>query len=283
MHLPKNALFMKKILVPTDFSDNANKALEYAVILAKKTGAEITLLSIYDVYYPVPGMPTMHGAQEMMDQECESELAQNAEKYIPEGVKHKIMSQMGKPASDTIKIAEETKMDLIVLGIKGASKITQLLFGSTTTEIMHHSKIPVFVVPLNAQLCFPDKIVFAYDGKEIPAKATMLPLKEIARFYKAEILVLNVMNELEKPYIDEEFIKREVFHALEKTNYSVHFAEDDNVLHALNKFIEENKVNAVAMIFHHHSFFNRLIMESRAEKMAFDTERPLLILPAVNE
>ncbi|RYD73193.1 MAG: universal stress protein [Sphingobacteriales bacterium] len=272
---------MKKILVPTDFSDNANLALQYAVMLAQKSGAEITLLHVYDIFIPIDGTPLMPYAQELLKETSENRLQECAKTFITGNVKCHILSVLGSPAYIIEKVANEKNMELVVMGIRGGSRLSQIVIGSTTTALIRNVQIPVFVIPENTTVQAPDKMIFPYDGKEIPTKATMKPLKEIAEMFDCEILTLNVISELEAKVMDKHYIAREAFHALGNMNYSMHFTESGDVLQSINHFIDEHGVNAVAMIYYPRGFFTRIIMESRTHKMAFYTKKPLLILPEI--
>jgi nucleotide-binding universal stress UspA family protein len=269
---------MNKILVPTDFSDNATQALRYAVMLAQKTGVEIILLNVYENYIPITGTLEVSNSYELVEESCKSSLTELAKEFIPANVKYTILTAVGRPVNAIAQIAEENKVDLVVMGIRGCNKLQQIIMGSTATALIRTKKKPVFVIPKNAATESPDKILFAFDGKEIPAKETMQPLKDIALTFNAEVLTLNVINDMEAAQIDKRYIARETYHALSDTNYSVNFKENEDVLQAINKFIKEHEVKAVAMIYHSHSFFDRIFMESRAHKMAFYTNKPLIIL-----
>ena len=272
---------MKNILVPTDFSDNANRALQYAVLLAQNTGAEITLLNVYDVVLPADGTPLAPYAHESLTEENKIKLAACAKQFIPQNIKYHVEDVLGDSVNRIAMLAEEKKMDLVVMGIRGSNRLSQIIIGSTTTAVIRNIKVPVFVIPENAEFALPAKILFAYDGKEIPAKATMRPLKNIAEIYKSKILVLNVINDLELEPVDKRYIARETFHALGNINYAVHFEENGDVLQGISNFITKHDIDAVAMIYHSHRFFNRIFSESHAQKMAFYTKKPLLILPEI--
>ncbi|MGZ5281785.1 MAG: universal stress protein [Bacteroidia bacterium] len=272
---------MKKILVPTDFSDNAGHALRYAVLLAQKTGAEIILLNVYDVYIPADGTMLMPYAMEFTAVESREKLAKCAEKFIPADIKNTQLSILGSAVSKTTKVAEENDADLIVMGMKGYNLLSQIIIGSTTTSVIHHTKVPVFVIPHRSEPQLPEKILFAFDGKEIPSETTMLPLKNLAQTINAKILTLNIISDSELSAMDKKFISRQALRALEGTNYSMHFSSNSDVLKGIDDFIHQNDINAIAMIYHPVGFFNRIFMESRAHKMAFYTKKPLLVLPEV--
>lgn len=274
---------MKKILVPTDFSPNATQALQYAAMLAKHTGAEIIMLNIYDVYIPADGMPLMPYALELTVEESKTKLAHYAQEFIPEGIKNTLVSVYGSAVNKINEYAEKNAVDLIVMGIRGSNLFRQIIIGSTSTAVIRHAKIPVFIIPENAVPEPPARILFAFDGKDIPTETTMHPLKHIAELMRAEILTLNIIHEPEISSVDKRYISREASRALTDANYSMHFSNNSDVLKGIDDFIHQHNIHAVSMIYHPVGFFSRIFVESRAHKMAFYTKKPLLVLPELED
>jgi len=146
---------ISKILVPTDGSKTAQKSVEYAIELAKQTGATITLLSVIDkslfVTKSVPAVATpTHLAEPIEDylrQAAESYI-EKAEKLCKENnVQSKKVIRSGHPEEKIIKEAEKSKVDLIVMGSHGRSAIKAAVLGSVTFGVIHKdTKVPVLVV-----------------------------------------------------------------------------------------------------------------------------------------
>jgi nucleotide-binding universal stress UspA family protein len=146
---------IKKILVATDGSKTANKSLEYAVELAKQTGAMITLVSVIDkgipITRPIPAVATPTHLIEPI----EDYLRQVAEVYIGEaenlckknGIQSNKVIRAGHPVEEIIKEAKKSKVDLIVMGSHGRTAIKAAVLGSVTFGVIHKdTKIPVLVV-----------------------------------------------------------------------------------------------------------------------------------------
>lgn len=146
---------ISKILVPTDGSEAAKKATEYAVSLAKQIGASLTLLAVIDkslfIGRTIPSVATPTHLMEPV----EDYLRQVAEAYLGEaeglcnkkGVQSKKVIRSGHPVEEIIKEAEKSKVDLIIMGSHGRSAIKSAILGSVTFGIIHKdTKIPVLVV-----------------------------------------------------------------------------------------------------------------------------------------
>lgn len=147
---------IRKILVPIDGSETARKALEYAVDLAKQTGSSIILLSVIDKspFYGAQTVPAISTPTHLLEN-LEDYFRQTAEAYVVEaeglckskGVESQKIIRAGHPVEEIIKAAEDSKVDLIVMGSHGKSALGAALMGSVTIGVIHReTKFPVLVV-----------------------------------------------------------------------------------------------------------------------------------------
>ncbi len=140
---------MKKILVPTDGSEDNQKALETAKKMAEKFNAQIILLNIVPPYNEYAHQTMYHYAM-LMDMNVLEKQSKELLEEIKKGLKDievKTISVVGHPADKILSIAEEEKADLIIMATHGMSKMKRYLIGSVTNNVVHHSKIPVLVIP----------------------------------------------------------------------------------------------------------------------------------------
>jgi nucleotide-binding universal stress UspA family protein len=151
----KEEPMISRILVPTDGSKTAQKAVKFAVDLAKRLHASIIALSVIDkrslISETVPaGATPTHVAESIEDY-----LRQAAEVYGEEimklckknGVRSKTVITTGHPVEDIVKEAERSKVDLIVMGSHGESALAAVVLGSVTYGVIHKdTKIPILVV-----------------------------------------------------------------------------------------------------------------------------------------
>jgi nucleotide-binding universal stress UspA family protein len=138
---------LKKILLPTDFSESAQHALGYASSFAAAFHAEISLLHVVETLavgyasdlFPVPMADVF---QEVADH-AQSEIARLAAELRKRGlVVHEKVVQ-GKPSAEIVRIAREDAVDLIVLGTHGKGMLDQALFGSTMERVVRRAPCPV--------------------------------------------------------------------------------------------------------------------------------------------
>jgi nucleotide-binding universal stress UspA family protein len=143
---------LKKLLVPTDFSESARHALTYGTSFAREYGAELTLLHVVENLtvgyasdlFPVP----MAEVFQEISGYAKAELAKLAE--VAREKKVAVVEQVvqGKPSAEIIRLAQEQKIDMIVLGTHGKGMLDQALFGSTTERVVRRAPCPVLTVRL---------------------------------------------------------------------------------------------------------------------------------------
>jgi nucleotide-binding universal stress UspA family protein len=141
---------LKKVLLPTDFSDSARHALRYGMSFAKEYGAELVLLHVVENLtvgyasdlFPVP----MAEVFQEISGYAKTELAKLGEEARSRGLTVREEVVQGKPSAEIIRFASENEIDMIVLGTHGKGMLDQALFGSTTERVVRRSPCPVLTV-----------------------------------------------------------------------------------------------------------------------------------------
>ena len=142
----------RSIVVGTDGSDTAQKAVDEAVDLAKALGAKLWLVSAYE---PVPkarlreeARQTPADLQWMVNprEEVDSTLSDAADVVRGAGVEVETFAREGDPADAILDVAEERDADLIVVGNKGMTGARRFLLGSVPNKVSHHAPCNVMIV-----------------------------------------------------------------------------------------------------------------------------------------
>jgi len=138
---------VKKLLVPTDFSDCSEEAVEYAISLAQTFQAQVFLLHVteppaygLDFSLPDPGMPAE------LKQQLTETLRQSVEKMKKMGINAEGYFVVGVPYDEIIKAARKYKADLIVIGTHGRTGLTHFWLGSTAERVIQRAPCPVLAV-----------------------------------------------------------------------------------------------------------------------------------------
>ena len=140
---------VSKILLPIDGSKHSNNAIDYAIYLARLTGAEVTAVCCYD------WTGNMHEIVETVIDELKEKLQLQSQTILDEAgrklqlgeVNFVTKSISGSPGSMLSKLAKSKEFDLIIMGSHGHSEIAGLLLGSVTHKVLNTIYCPVLVVP----------------------------------------------------------------------------------------------------------------------------------------
>lgn len=134
------------IVLATDGSDHAERALGYARDLALRDGAEVIVVHAFE---PIPGYLGVETKSEVAARHVSAgrEIADQArEQLMDAGVDVEAEVLQGPPAEAILRVAEGRGADLIVMGTRGRGSLTSLLLGSVSHHVLAHSKVPVMVV-----------------------------------------------------------------------------------------------------------------------------------------
>ncbi|HXI55601.1 MAG TPA: universal stress protein [Polyangia bacterium] len=145
---PKN---IKRILVPTDFSDSSREAVNTAVAFARAFSAQIQLVHvIVEPIYPLPApleVVTLPVDVERVYAEVDKQLSAEAERVSSTGVSCERLVLNGRPHVEIVSHADKNGVHLIVIGSHGRSGITHAILGSVAERVVHRAHCPVLVVP----------------------------------------------------------------------------------------------------------------------------------------
>jgi len=176
-------------------------------------------------------------------------------------------------------LEEEKNATLIVMGMKGANKLSEALMGSTTTATFRKATVPVLVIPEKAKYKKTKKIVFACDYDSRTDVHTLDALKELMKTFGSKIYVVNVKQKKESVSMEEAVAGVKLENKLNDVEHIYYFPEKEDLVEGINEFVQEHQADMVAIIPHHYSLMERLFHKSISKKMAFHTHIPLLALP----
>lgn len=276
---------MKTILVPTDFSDASRNACRYAVNLAKSLNYKVLLFHVFNMPMLVDGefsateMIDLHELEQSHKQRLEEEV-ELLKKGTDVIIEHQSIS--GFTVDEIAGIEEKEKPDLIVMGLSPSGRISEFVFGSTTTDVVKNAQTPVIIVPEASHFKEIKKIAFASDLKMECEMKIHEPLKDMIDTFNSHIAILNVVKEQsDKIGKDDGVSGRRIEKYFENREHVYHFLENNDIIEGISEFIVSQHVDMVTMIPQKHNLIERLFKESNTKKMAFHVDIPLLTLPAV--
>lgn len=147
---------IKKILYVADLGKNSPYAFNYAVGMAEKNGATIVILHVVE---PLPSFTIgFKDFREMVEKDRIDRAQQEIEKRrkaineLANSDIHKSVSniiiRIGDPVEEILKVADEERCDVIILGCREEGFLTQPFFGRVCDAVLYRIRKPVFIVPL---------------------------------------------------------------------------------------------------------------------------------------
>jgi nucleotide-binding universal stress UspA family protein len=264
-------------LVPTDSSAAAKNAARYAAGLGAEVGARVVLLSVIEM----DTSETVLSNWKKLETQMRKSALRDLEKLKGEltalvGKRAEITTDLtdGIPMSEAVaRYAAEKKVDLIVMGTKGATGLKKILQGSNTARLMEISPVPVVAIPSKATFTSLKKLVYATDMKNIAEETRRLA--RIAEPFKASILILHCIPEGSPARVDRS-LEPELINQAKYGAISYHQVQSDHVDEAIARFMNEMKADMLVMFTHQRSFFDKLLGKSVTRSMAFQSRVPLL-------
>jgi len=279
---------MKKILLPTDFSENALNAINYALELFKEENCTFYFLNtfspaIYSYEYQIANNIYMSDVIREIKIKSESKLTKilNEAKKKFNNPKHEfvIIAAYNRLYNEIKNLTTEHNFDLIVMGTKGASGVKEVLFGSNTIHIIKKARCPVMAIPSEYEFEKPTQILFPTDYKIDYTDRQLNLLKIIAKTYKSQVHILHVSRgkgHSETKKINEDKLN-ELLTDISDAYYTFEYQE---IPEAIREFMELNEAHLIMMINNEHTFFENLFIKPVIHQIGFHLVVPFLVIPS---
>ena len=274
---------MKKILIPTDFSDTATNAFIHALEFAKIVKAELILLHtfeipIYDSQFFPENYALMYdsielGKFEMFKDEIPKLKAIATERNLENIViKHRLRD--GDLLYNLKNAVKEDQADFVIMGTTGVSDWTKFFLGSNTNSVISGVEVPVLCVPFDAKFKKIKTIGFTTRYRE-KDKNELRKVLNIAKKMDAKVKSLYVKTS--NSDVDEITVKE---WELEFANENVEFLvlPSDEVKETILDFILYKDIDVLTTITHKKSFFESLFDSDFTKKITKEVSIPVLVM-----
>jgi nucleotide-binding universal stress UspA family protein len=278
---------VKTILVPSDFSANAENALQYAIRMSLITGANLV---VFHCYLP-PLSAITHAKTEVeremrikndMDILAEQLQLQAANAYrklgmakVPKSTKFGV--EMGSLVVEKIiEVAKTQKADLIIMGTHGASGLSNRLFGSNTSNTIAKSNIPVLAIPVNWEFEEIQSIVMATDLDDFANELD--EVLQVAAVLNTRIDIVYLDYGID-PYKEKE---NNATRLIEKNPYKkIRFTRQNATIEKpllvqLKNHLNEVKPQWLVMFTKEQKPWSKLLLWSKTEAMVNSCQLPIL-------
>jgi nucleotide-binding universal stress UspA family protein len=276
---------MKKILVPVDYSKTSAIAFDVAFDIAKKDGAELVALNVVEEATPDSYRITgeWHKA-DWEDRIFTFELLKKAKVQLEKLVKDpkydavKVTGELrvGNPFHGISTIITEQKVDLVVMGTKGFTKIDEMLIGANTEKVVRHSRCPVLTVQKKPATTDFKSIVYATAmSKDEEVFSRMV--KRTQQIYNSTIHLvrINTPSDFQRDRVVKDamlkFAKK-----LGLKNYTINVYNDLSEEEGIIYFSDSIDADLIAMATHGRTGFAHVMAGSIAEDVVGHSKRPVL-------
>lgn len=273
---------MKTILVPTDFSKNAENALHFAVALAKQQHATLILLHAYQM--PVAVSPVPFNLLILEKEEAKQDATNKLRTLSAQidhtgGVSYEYLLEEGDAVEVISNIVKEKNVDLIVMGSKGASGLAGVIFGGVATSVIEKASCPVMAIPERTSLNKPiKKITYATDYQKNDTRV-IGKIIELAEPIRAQVNIIHIskdgISSDEESKLMSQFMKK-VNDVISYNNLSFQMLHGQDVEEQLEKYIADNSTDILILSTHHRSFFDRLFEKSITKDLTLKATIPLV-------
>lgn len=273
---------MKKVILPTDFSDNSWRAMTYAAQLYSNIPCQFYILNTYNVPHGYTDVGVIQNF-EPLKEESEEGLALMLGRFNElDHHKDSTVETISRFASLVDTINELEKKDpnsfVVVMGTRGATGIGELFLGTMTSHVIEHTSSPVICVPNVAALSVPENIMLAVDKDGVDRRSEVEPLLQLAQDRNAHIKVVNVPENEEVLFGQDSPETFVIDHYLDGVSHSYYNLSGEYKEDTLTASAEKDKVDLIAMIKRDRGFWKNLFHRSLTKSMSFHSDIPLLIL-----
>ena len=280
-----------RVLLPTDFSENAWHAIQYAIYLFENIPCSFYILHAHQ--------PAPSGLVSTINKERDTRFHQitqdEVEVKLQKTMAH--LERINKVTNHSFEAILESDsllnsigrniidkdVDLLCMGTQGASGLKEVFLGSNTVSVLKHLNIcPLLAVPGSFDFVSPSQIAFATDYIHLYQRVELEPMIGLAALWKATIRVIHMPGQASLTKENEE-LKNLLNRLLEDIPHSFDMLKyHPMIAFRVNEWVDENKADILAMINSQRGFFRRLLREPVIKKVAFKTHIPFLVLPEAN-
>jgi nucleotide-binding universal stress UspA family protein len=278
---------MKNVLLPTDFSENSLNAIKYALDVFEKSACNFYLLHVIKLNDVAinnsPFILTTDRIEELYTKPVKARLRELLKHISTEftiNKKHKFytLTDFNFLVESVRKHVDEKKIDMIVMGTKGANGLKKIIVGSNTGDVITKVHCTTLVVPENAQFNSIKEIAFPTDYLLFFDINTLQPIVDLSEEYDASVRILHINKKdaiLNNDQIKTKELLEDYFN---NHKHSFHLLTNNKVEDAIQCFVEGRNIDIIAMVAKNLNYFQQILFHSKVEKISYHTDVPFLVL-----
>jgi len=277
---------MMNILIPTDFSENAQNAIAYALAYFSDVAVNFYILHVSHTH-----TSTKEEEQELFsDFDTEMQTVQSTSATLREEIrKYQIRSL--NPAHNFFSLHEnlnlveairknviEKEIDYILMGTKGTTKINGGEMGSNTCDVITKVKCPILVIPENAKFNGIKNIAFLTDYNCIYRNKIITRLSETLDLHRSPLRVLHIKAQNTGLTAAQTDNKGFLHYFFKDKKHSFHFVENKDLEIGIQDFVETWDISLVSIVAKNLNLIQRLLLRPAVKSMSYSVNVPFLVL-----
>ncbi|TDS13658.1 nucleotide-binding universal stress UspA family protein [Maribacter caenipelagi] len=276
---------MKNILIPTNFSSNSYNALEYAINLFNNEPCTFYILHVDELSNSdihsnsliVITAPKRISAKEKL----QLHVKEISEGFNNPSHRFIALEEYGNLIDLVKKTVVDKKIDLIVMGTKGAKGLKASIIGSNTGNVITKVACNVLVIPENTLIITPSKIAFPTDFNLFYTYSILNSMTEILEISNAKLEVIHIT--LSRPtFSNSQVINKAYLHDYLKEIFTdAHSFQNilgDNIRDSILTYIAENKIEMLTMVAKNLNLFQQVFFNNSVEELSHQTSIPLFVM-----
>lgn len=270
---------MKKILIPTDFSNHAEYALKVAAQIAKKNNGEIILLHMLELPHQASdAVGSGHDIPEIMffKNAAIARLENLMDAPYLDGLKVSEIVQFELAFDGILKISKQNDVDLIVMGSHGANGFKEMFIGSNAEKVVRNSEVPVLIIKKENDNFEINDFVFAADFTD-EIKKPFAKAVEFAKKFDANLHLVNINtpNNFKSTSATEKIMKNFI-DGFDVQKYQLHIYNEINVEKGILKFSKSINADLIGMSTHGRKGLSHFFNGSISEDLVNHANRPVV-------
>ena len=281
---------MKSILVPTDFSELANNAIEVAIEMSRNTKTTIHLLhtvEILHVWDEVSNYMEIDTSKQegysyihIVTDKANEKLKDVKQRIENEGIECVVAVENGKPYEAVLHYIKYNNISLAIMGTKGSTGLSEVVIGSNAQKIIRKSTCPILTIKKDQKEFSFGHIVLASDFHDEKINSNMEYVAKLASYFNSKVTLLFVATPLN--FLGEKEISKNIENLAIKSgleNYSIFIHKSESAEEGIMEYSRLVSPDMVAISTHGKGFLRKLFISNTTEYLANHISTPLLSMP----
>lgn len=277
---------MKNILLPTDFSENSRNAIEYALKFLENQECNFYLLHVIKLNALVESDIPYIATQDVIDKVYVKPAKKQLKDFLKritqvlshnENHKFYLLTDHNFFIESIRNHVSEQKIDMIIMGTKGASGL-QKFIGSNSGDVITKVSCTTLIVPEQArfngikELAFPTDFALTYNIQ------TLQPINDILDTYNTKLSVVHISKKGKELNISQTKNKELLEDYFSDDSHNFYFLTNDRIEDAIQCFVQSRKIEMIVMVAKNLNYFQRIIFLPTVEEISYHTDVPFLVL-----